>query len=241
MQNGFEISALVAVDDGEQARIAAFVSECEKLDGTSACFQQEVVVVSESGKPSFVVCHHQRALAGVLSVFSVVADEVELSVCVHPSFRRKGIATHLVYQAMARLSALGVKRFLLVCDADSHEGVAFLMSCEGQPHHTEYSLRFDTDHRWTILPQRLQIRRAGSGDIGGLVSIVSKAFGDAREDVEGFIRSSMEWPTREVYVGLVDDVCVATASIGHDDESTASINMVAVAPEVQSKGYATEL
>jgi len=55
MQNDYVFSALVAVDDGEQARIAAFVSECEKLDRTSACFQPEVVVDSESGKPSFVV------------------------------------------------------------------------------------------------------------------------------------------------------------------------------------------
>ena len=241
MQNSFEISALVAVDDGKQARIAAFVRECESIDGISACFQPEVVVDGESGKPSFVVCYHLGVLVGVLSVFSLVLDEVELSVCVHPTHRRQGIATRLIDEAMVRLGAAGVKRFLLVSDAHSTTGMLFLAGRKGQPHHTEYSLRFDTDHRWTVLPQRLQIRRAGPDDIGALVNIVSQAFGDVREDVEGFIRASMEWPTREVYVGLVEGVCVATASVGHDDAMTASINMVAVDPQVQGKGYATEL
>jgi len=241
MQDSFDITAHVTGDEGQQTRIAAFVCECEKLDGTSACFQPEVVVDTASGRPSFVVCSHQGVLVGVLSVFSVVSDEVELSVCVHPTYRRKGIATRLVNEAMELLEEAGVKRFLLVCDAHSPAGMAFLSSRQGQSHHTEYSLRFDADHRWVVLPQRLQIRRAGTEDLAALVSIVSQAFGDAREDVEGFVRASMEWPTREVYVGLVEGMCVATASVGHDDEATASINMVAVSPEVQGKGYATEL
>lgn len=241
MQDSFEIAAHMTGEEGQPARVAAFVRECEKLDGISACLQPEVVVDTASGRPGFVVCSHQGVIAGVLSVFSVVTDEVELSVCVHPSLRRKGIATRLVDEALVRLEPAGIKRFLLVSDAHSPAGMAFLDSRKGQPHHTEYSLRFDTDHRWTVLPQRLQIRRACSDDIGALVDLVSRAFGDVREDVEGFVRASMEWPTREVYVGFVEGVCVATASVGHDDTSTASINMVAVAPQVQGKGYATEL
>ena len=241
MQDSYETTAYTTVDEGELARIAAFVRECESIDGISACFQPEVVVDTESGKPSFVACHHLGVLVGVLSVFSMVSDEVELSVCVHPAHRRKGIATRLVDEAMVRLAAVGTKRFLLVSDANSPAGMAFVESQKGQPHHAEYSLRYDTDHRWTAIPQQLQIRRAGPDDIDALVNIVSLAFGDVREDVEGFIRASMEWPAREVFVGLVEGVCVATASVGHDDATTASINMVAVDPRVQGKGYATEL
>ncbi len=246
MQENEKIIHLTSITEDQYTMVQDLVGECVRTDGASACFQSEFTLNWNKEMPCWFLYFQTKQeeksiLMAALSVFAPQQEESELSVYVHPAVRCQGVATKLISKAIEVLSGFGSPRYLLVCDNASASGMAFIAKKGLALHHSEYSLTFDKAKAITPIPSRMVTRKATKDDFEPLVGLIKDAFGEERSQVEIFVRSSMESPNRDVFVGLFNDILVATASVGYDSKEVASINMVAVSRAMQGRGLGMEI
>src|SRR5215216_2399198 len=103
----------------------------------------------------------------------------EATIFVHPEHRRLGIGTALLDAMRAVARARGLKRFIVVTDAASASGTAFLAATGASYGESEYLLLLDPN-RLDRSPRKypdLVLRPAGLDDVDTLIHVQSAAFG----------------------------------------------------------------
>ncbi|MDR7419054.1 MAG: GNAT family N-acetyltransferase [Armatimonadota bacterium] len=182
------------------------------------------------------------ALAGVLTLQA--GPDVEICLAVHPARRRRGIGRRLLDAAVEACRARGMAEALLVCEAASRSGRAFVSATGATYRNAEYRLRLDRvpeagTGRGANVPataRGLRLQPARVADLEVLASIVAGAFGHPVEAERRRLAADLELPTHRFFIARdlgrpIGSVGVVTAG------PRAYVIAMGVVPESRGHGY----
>jgi len=244
-----EYAEYSGLSPAEDAEFAILMGLCETADKASTCLGFDAYLNYDKSMPSYVLAREEGPrgrLVGAATLFAPLREEAELSACVLPEFRRRGVYRGLLSEVRGILSGRGVRRLLYVLDRASASGSSMLAG-RGLPlHHSEYSMRFRPPEAQAgkrgSLPA-IELRRAAFSDMDALVAMGASGFGDLPEEARRFIAAHLESPDREQYIALsgagdpAAAAPVAMVSLGRASGGETSINGLCVAPGRRGEGF----
>jgi ribosomal protein S18 acetylase RimI-like enzyme len=196
----------------------------------------------ERAWPHQFLAYDGPMLAGVLTLQS--APDVEVCLAVHPARRRRGIGRRLLDAAVQACRAQGIAEVLLVCEAASRSGRAFVATTGATYRNAEYRLRLvrapdagpppASGSPATVRDLRLQ--PAGPADLEILASLTAGSFGHAVEAERLRLAADLVRPTHRFFIARDRGRPVGSLGIVAAGPRVYIIAM-GVAPDHRGQGY----
>jgi len=177
-------------------------------------------------------------LAGYLALFTFEADEAEISVMVHPKYRRMGLYNKLIAEALLELQQRRISKCLCICPQGSFINEVYL-----RPFRSEYvfsQIEMSTTQIPTFqgLPE-VSLRLAGPADLPLIAKIGMIGFNAPFTETLQRFTENMQEKTRKMWLlstpGLEN---IGKIHVRYDDNSTAFIHDLCILPEYRGKRYA---
>lgn len=220
----------------QNIEVKSLINICEEYDNAKSCIQMDHSLNSIKELKGWILYYTMGELTGILSMISIIKNEAEISLCVKPNFRKKGIAGEIFEIACKHLYENNVETILIACDRKSKDGIDALTNGNFSIHHTEYTMKYtkpgDTKNKG------LEIRAIENNDIEEVAHIINELFGGDYEGNRSFIESSIKADSREGYAGIVNDEIISVLFVAYDED--ISINTLGVIKKEQNKGYGKE-
>ncbi len=128
----------------QEADVDELIERCARFDGTVETLNiaRNWEITWNDEIPLFYTASYRRTLAGVLSLFIPTGSEAELSVFVHPNWRRKGICSELCRRASSVLLDYGIRSLLIVANEKSQAAKEVISRRKAAYLYTEYSMEY---------------------------------------------------------------------------------------------------
>jgi ribosomal protein S18 acetylase RimI-like enzyme len=212
---------------------------CRAADGIDPPFFLDAPGGGQDAVTSFGV-HDKGELIG----FAHLPDDPEPEACamVHPAARRHGIGRELVAAMSAESRRRGLPAFVLVNDAGSAAGAAFLSANGAGRLFSEYRLQRDravVDDSPRLHPN-LVLVPAGPDATELLVRIRAAAFGDPIAATRDSIQRRLGEGNRRYFLGLLDGEPIGLLRTGAWS-GFADVTSFGVLPRHQGRGYGRQM
>jgi ribosomal protein S18 acetylase RimI-like enzyme len=233
--NGLAIGSLAT----DRAAVVALQGLCNAADGVDIplfldMISEQVAAEASSG------FYKNGELVGFALL--PVNPGPEATIFVHPEHRRLGIGTALLDAMRGVARARGLERFIVVNDAASDSGTAFLAATGASYDESEYRLLLDPN-RLDRSPRNhpdLALRLAGPDDVDTLIQVQSAAFGADETLVREAVLRAMANTKRQYHLGVLGDEPIGLLRTSIWDEE-ADITAFGVVPSHQSRGYGRQM
>ena len=212
------IRALDTLSADETAAIGALVSASEAFDAASSCIQFDHGLNFRKNIPGWFLAEEHGRINGIASVFAPMEGEAEISVCVAPEARGRGLGDALYRAARAAWACEGAVRHLLVCDRRSKPGLAF---ADGRALGLYRKAGFEVERSVAYFIAKdgamidgLNIRDARPGDEAALARLADQLGYPAQADtVAARIVKYFRNPEERVIVAELDGGVIAWTSV----------------------------
>ena len=178
---------------GEIAEISRLIDICNEYDGLRMRIGLEMLRDRPGDETNDFLYYVDGQLVGYLEAESYGRKEKELTGMVHPDFRRQGIFTTLFTAAKEELQQRGVQKLIFVCEHKSESGRAFLATTGAELAYAEHEMWLGTFHERGRRTEGLSMRRAYTGDIDSIVSLLATDSGNF-EGVKEWVTGVMGKP-----------------------------------------------
>jgi ribosomal protein S18 acetylase RimI-like enzyme len=225
--------------EADRAGVDRLVRACAVGDGIAPPFFLGAPVHNHELITSFGVVE-----GGRLTGFAHLPDDAEPEVCiaVHPEHRQRRIASALLAAVRAESTRRGLSEIILVTNAASTAGTAFVCSTAATFDFAEYQLVLE--RAMTPGARRhpgLMLRLAEPDETETLARICAAAFGDdVVEETRRSIALRTQEPNRRFFLGVLDDEPIGLLRTGAWPDG-ADITSFGVLPEYQGRGYGRQL
>ncbi|HMA38413.1 MAG TPA: GNAT family N-acetyltransferase [Chloroflexia bacterium] len=183
--------------------------------------------------------------AGELIGFCSLDGDEEPEVCgmVHPAQRRRGIGRALLAAAIAETQRRGGPTLILICEAASATGQAFVATTGAPLSLAEYHMELDapaTSEPPAPADAAIQLQRASAADLDDLVRITVAAFGDAEASTRRRIAADLQGAQEEFYLARLGGTPIGSLKLVMGD-GWAGIYGFGVLPEYQGQGRGRQI
>lgn len=161
-------------------------------------------------------------LTGFLGVYKF-GSKLEICGMVHPDYRRRGIFTSLLQEAVRNSAVVGYSSLLLNTPANSISGEKFLASASipCQYECSEYQMRWDATYRedslyykeQTTPPPKVIIREASDNDIDDMIRLDQDGFGMSEEDIQDMTQILADDGLQHMYIIESDGAAVGKINL----------------------------
>ncbi|KAA0546113.1 GNAT family N-acetyltransferase [Bacillus sp. BGMRC 2118] len=175
-------------------------------------------------------------LVGYLGAFAIPGvKQMEITGMVHPSFRRKGIFSSLLKEAISDLQLF--KEQLLIIDYHSTSGKQFIDQCGASLSHSEFLLQYGKPVMATSPSiEMLEVREE---DLSEVITIHSKAFGVSENEARGVIEQNFS--SNMYNMLLAKDKGCTVGSLSILNRESYYISAFSVDPLFQGKGIGKQM
>nr|WP_278030603.1 GNAT family N-acetyltransferase [Legionella wadsworthii] len=216
----------------EQLKIA-----CKKNDGSIPNFYTHLLVQKRT-LPTILMYYDKQRLVGFLSVFFFYEDAVEVSLLVHPKYRRKGIAKKLLRNILPLVKEQGFYKLIFSNPANLNTqwltglGFSFL--------HSEYYMERNDLAPLLDYKKNLTFRTAVENDIPLLCILDEACFFKNHDELVPRFEHILSDRTYEIILAFEDNHLVGKAHLRWENHG-ATLSDIAVMPNRQGKGLGTAL
>ncbi len=169
--------------------LLALVAECNRHDKTNYIFD-----LNEEN-----LLHYQGdELVCAASIFAPMKDEAEVVLITKKEFRNQGLSKKFFKEIEEEIKNRGFKSILLVCDANSDDGLKELSKSDYKYDFSEFLMEFkDKDQSESI--NRISVVKAEQKDSEKLVEINTKAFATKVDDAKKYIEENFSNDLRNLH------------------------------------------
>ncbi|HEU0002652.1 MAG TPA: GNAT family N-acetyltransferase [Ktedonobacteraceae bacterium] len=187
------IIAKQTLTPGEIAAISRLIDICNAHDGLRMRIGMEMLRERSGDETNDFLYYADGQLAGYLEADSYGRKDKELAGMVHPDFRRQGIFTALFMAAKEVFERRDVQKLIFVCEHKSASGRAFLTTTGADYAYAEHEMWLGTFHERGRRSEGLSMRRANTGDIDTIVSLLATDSGNV-DEVKAWVTELMGKP-----------------------------------------------
>lgn len=215
------------------------IEEVGKL--TSICNQYEGLdYLTPSPQTQAVLCYEDGQLVGLLAVQRGIG-EAELTIVVHPEYRRRGIGSALLQTAKKECEGQGTERCLLVCQESSKSGKAFVQSIGANYRFSEYKMKLeDRPVGAQVSEQSIRMYQASFRDRTLLASITATSFGKPEEENLQRYTRDIPKPTHRFFIATLDNQRIGSFGVV-SSRDRVWIVALGVLPEYRKRGYGRQM
>lgn len=213
---------------------------CKEVDGSTLPIYPHILTTYRPGPASLFYYDEQGALIGFLALFHFYPDAVEITLCVHPSHRRQGIA-HELWQTM--LSDLHVTRTQLkglIISSPHPPHQSWLETHAFNFQYTEYDMNCDTSTPRSEDLTHLSIRRAHIDDIPLLCKLDHACFNPNRPNPVQRFESLLATSNVLIFIAFKDGQLIGQVHLIFE-EDRVRLTDLAVTPKYQQQGHGQAL
>jgi ribosomal protein S18 acetylase RimI-like enzyme len=228
-----------ALTSAQAAEVRALAALCNAHDDLDL---KLTIEVSDDEEPAAepaqaFLCHENGALVGYAALDHGGSSEAELCGMVHPAARHCGTGQALLAAARAACPALGVSDLLLICEAQSADGVRFATAASTGLRFAEHHMERDAELAGapTFSTPRLDIQAATHGDVDALIRVLRGAFGRVEERERERVERALRAGRSRYYLARQAGEPVGVAHV-IPLEARTGIYGFGVAPEQQGRG-----
>jgi ribosomal protein S18 acetylase RimI-like enzyme len=232
--------AVKTLSEEQKTEITALQLRCEQAEGLRLVLYQEPP--RQPDTTAQFLYYQDNRLVGFVCLEGIQTPEV--TVMVHPGYRRRGIGYILLQAAITEVQQRGLNRFLLVCEEASHSGIAFTQAAGAQYRFSEHAMQVALADFQRPGPPRYDLhkRPATLEDLDILTHILAAAFkDDVDETREQVLRELQDQHSRaQFYLWYLGDEALGCLKITRI-ESEGYIHAFAVHPRWQGKGIGRQI
>lgn len=214
----------------------ALVAACEKCDEGKPAYYRHLLV--EKREALNILYYEKQQLLGCLTVFYFYDQACEISLLVHPNYRRQHIATQLLREILPELLRKQYENVIFSC---AKSQFLWLKTLGLKEEESEYNM---IRYAHTLLPphsDHLDISFAHSKDIPLLFSIDKACF---TEPKPRSLVQFMQWLQRPDYKIIIAEYrqqIIGKAHIRIITPQQATLSDIAILPAFQKRGFGSEL
>jgi len=246
----------------EMHAVESLVDTCTLADGFNPCLNFDTNLNADRNLPAWRLIWAEPAagtrtcgdplprgkaaktcgiLAGVASIFAPNRAEAEISACVAPVFRRKGIFTALFDSLAGSLVTSGVESVLLVSEGASPLGIAISANVGASLDHSEYRMTFPGQGALKEKPPGdVRLLPVGIETVEEMVGISVDCFSEHEADARSFIHNALADAKREMFLARDSSGVFGTVSITREDGGWM-VHGLGVLPSMRSRGLGGKL
>ena len=211
---------------------------CEVLDGGLPVIYHNLMQDQRS-KDSNILFYDQGQLCGFLGIYYFYYDACEVTLFVHPQYRKQNVAKQLLCYAMPIWLERGMIRILF--SGPERIGTDSWLRERGLTYfHTEYTMQRTSLTPLVIPDVKLITRAAQLDDIKNLEYIDSQCFPNIYNKVPTNYHSVLTDPCFTVLLSCLNDVVIGKAHIRWN-ANEAFLSDIGVLPAYQHNGYGAEI
>lgn len=208
---------------------------CQAVDGNTIPIYPELLASERMYAANFLY-YDQGHIIGFLAVFFFYEQAVEISLLIHPDWRKKGIARQLFKASLPLLEQEAVASVYF----SRPQGLpsAALKACGLGYSSSEYRLSL-TDKKTALAATTLVIRQANLADLEALCALDEACFGpDLDNEVQ--LKTLVQAPNYVLLLGEMAGCVLAKVHLCIQDDALILSNL-AVMPTAQRQGYGRAL
>lgn len=225
------------LNEQQLQELQQLAQHCKKQDGSIPNLYTHILT-QHRAFPSNIFYYEQQQLIGFLSVYFFYDEAVEVSVLVHPSFRKQGIAKALLHEVLPLIQAQNYSAVIFSTPEQLHNqwlpnrGYTYL--------HSEYYM--ERSDRSPILRyhQNLSYRIALTDDIPALCVLDKHCFPHKHGDLVERFQHIIDNREYCLILALHNSTLIGKAHLRWQEQG-ASLSDIAIIPEQQGKGFGTAL
>ncbi|RDU36847.1 N-acetyltransferase [Neobacillus piezotolerans] len=205
---------------------------CERDGGFELKLNWDMLAARKEGSKDDFFHYENETLVGFLGLYGF-GNKVELCGMVHPDWRRRGIFTGLLNEAIEEAKNRGTRQILLNAPAGSISAKGFLETVPNRYHVTEYQMKWDG----TAPPssEGVTLRQSTNQDNDLEVRLEVECFGFTELEAAAFHRVLKESSNENYYIIEANGQPVGKMRVDHPN-GEAWIYGFAILPEFQGKG-----
>lgn len=242
----------------ERKAVEALVATCRLADGFDPCLEFDTNLNANAALPAWRLIWAEPAagtrtcgeplplgkaaktcgiLVGAANYFGPGHGEAEISACVAPVFRRKGIFKAMYTSLVDSLVASGVESLLLISEGASPLGEMIAGKLGASLDHSEYLMEFPEDHLIGLNPQGdVRLLPVGIDSIEEMVNVSLACFDKEEADTRNFIKKALAEDKREMFLARDARGVFGTVSVVKESDGWM-LHGLGIIPSMRSKGY----
>ncbi|GCE27084.1 acetyltransferase [Dictyobacter alpinus] len=230
----------------EQKQIRQLARICERHEQLHMRIEWELLPQRSGAIVSDYLYYVDGTLAGYLLLDNQGASQSELVGMVHPDYRRQGIFSRLVSEAVEQRRQQGNLAMIVVCEHKSQSGQAFLRAQHARLSESEHEMFLVRNVQRKGFDERLQVHKADRSEIESLSLVQAESFQDPIDVTRQRILNCLQNPERPYYLAVFGDEelgCREPVGSFRLDrgEDADGIYAFGIRPAYQGRGYGRQL
>lgn len=209
---------------------------CQKADAGAPALYRHLLIEKRSNN-STILYYKNDKLIGFLSVYFFYTNACEISLLVHPNYRRQKIATQLLQQILPLLTEKSIQRVIFSTSPSltwlAKQGFTYIES--------EYHMERVSAVSAPIATPKLTICHATINDIPALVEIDQICFATDQANPLQQFAHLLANPHYKLLVANYQGQTIGKAHIRKSDDHIAFLSDIAILPSFQGQGFGHEL
>ena len=234
-----KIEELIKLNDTLIKEVMMLEKLIQDFDNTARDIYLDNQFTFDQEMPINFLAREGNTLVGFLGIYADSKEDEELSVIVHPDYRRQGIATALIERARVVQKQYGIDELTFVTEKRFTEAHPFLEE-KYDLNEVESELIMQTKlfSKNNHISFDIQAREATMEDVPRIAAFQAKSFGEPLEVALNYARSSLEQDDHTIYVFIKEGEIVGSSAV---NITTAYYYLfsLAVDPDYQGQGVGT--
>jgi ribosomal protein S18 acetylase RimI-like enzyme len=177
-------------------------------------------------------------LAGYLALFTFEAEEAEISLIVHPKYRRQGIYKKLLAEALLELQQRRISKALCICPQGSFIDQSYLQAFKPGYVFSQTEMATTEIPVFQGLPE-VTLRLVELADLPLIAKMGSISFQASFAETLQRFTENMQEKNRKIWLlSTPQHANVGKIHVRYDENQTAFIHDLCVLPEYRGKRYA---
>lgn len=232
-----QITKLSKLQKTELRHIKRLVDICREHDGYSMKVYWHIIPTRLTQEFNDFLYFIDGNLVGYLAMFTFETNEVELTACVHPKYRHRGIFKKLLSEALLEIQQRKIANCLWICPQNAFIGKTQMQALDAEYTFSQVEMLAKNPPIDKPKPEVI-LREATKGDLNLLAQLGSTAFNSSYSETLERFKENMDEKNRMIWlVSSEIEENIGKIHVRYDDRQTAFIHDLCIQPKLQGKGY----
>lgn len=225
------------INEPQQNELKQLEAQCKKIDGSVPNLYFHILSQHRAFPASFLY-YQQNQLVGFLSVYFFYDEAAEVSVLVHPDFRKQSIARELLRTMLTLVQSQNCTK--LIFSSPSKVNNNWLEALGYTYLHSEYHMKRDELTPVLDFNHSLTFRKASLKDLPVLCSIDELCFPQKQGNLSDRFDHLLDSREYQLILAYYNDLPIGKAHLRWQPNG-ATLSDIAITPQQQGKGFGSAL